>query len=250
MSKQVNIALNFNETNPITNILYKKIIQDNKEKYENNKENQKIYPSSLYKCSRQILYEMLGYKKEMPDPRIFMIMDNGNYVHERYEKLFKEAGILIASEAPIKDETLRISGRIDAIISVNDVMAIAELKSANSKTFESMRKSNSVDIKYLSQIQLYMHLTGFDLGVVVVENKDTQEILEFWTEYDEEMAKGIIKKITTINKYFDEKKLIPRSLACELDKYTADKNKLYKGQYEEYCYYCRYCDFIENCYNE
>lgn len=250
MNKLTEIIQELNQQSVITNMIHNKIIKENIERYENSKENSKIYPSSLYKCSRQMLYEMLGYKKEMPEPRMFMIMDNGNYVHQRYENAFKELGILMAAEAPIKDESLRISGRIDAIISVNDVMAIAELKSANSRTFETMKKSGKADIKYLSQLQLYMHLTGFDIGVVIVENKDNQDVLEFWVEYDKEMSEGVIKKIKTINEYFDKKQIMPRSLACEIDKYTADKNKLYKGQYEEYCYYCRYCDFAEECYKE
>lgn len=239
----------FNNERPITQMINDKLNKE-QEKKAAVPHSGKIYPSSIHKCSKALCYELLGYEKPLLDPRILRIMDNGNYMHERYQKMFKELGILVTEEAPIIYEELNISGRLDAIIMIDNNIAIAELKSCGENPFNKMKEANEPDPKYVAQIQLYMHITGVDLGVIYVENKNTQDVLEFWLSYDEEYCKKLLRKLKTVLAYVEKNSVIPREIAAELDEFMMDRKKMYNGKYVETCYYCRFCDYNCYCYSE
>jgi CRISPR/Cas system-associated exonuclease Cas4 (RecB family) len=180
---------------------------------------------------------MLGYPKLPMEPRIIRITDNGDKMHERYQNWFKELGILVENEYPIKFPELRISGRIDSIINLeplipgfNDI-AIVELKSANAKKCEFMTMNNAPNHEYVDQLQLYMGLLKIPQGIVLVENKNDQQILEFWVQHDEAYAQKLIDKVKLVNNCVDKNELPPRD-------YTASS------------YQCKYCDFKTFCRNE
>lgn len=76
----------------------------------------KFYPSSIGRCKRAVVYQMLGYPTKPIPGQNLLIMENGTSFHNRMEDIFEKMGILIAPELSLKDEELRISGRSDAII--------------------------------------------------------------------------------------------------------------------------------------
>lgn len=245
----MDIINDFNQRMPITALVDKKIYEDNKAKAAEHAPG-KLYPSSVHKCARALCYELLGYERPEMDARILKIMDNGNFVHDRYQKMWKEMGILVADELPIKEENLRISGRMDALLNIENHMAIGEIKSAGDSPFSKMKQSNTPDPKYVAQLQLYLHLSNIDLGVIYIENKNTQDVLEFWVEYDASYCESLFKKLQTVREYADSNKIISRKLASELDSFMVDEKKMSKGEYSTYSYYCRYCDYREECYKE
>jgi len=209
------------------------------ERAKNAEENPKppsFYPSSIGFCSRRIAMQMLGYERPDMDPRILRIMDNGTYTHHRYEDLFDKMGIQVEREVVLKDEELRISGRTDSHIRFkdengNEVDALVELKSAKDSQFNRMKKEGEPRADHYDQLQLYMHLTGIHKGVIFVENKDTQDTLEFWVDYDEERANQLIEKIRMIN-------------AC------VDMEILPEKEFEITSFECRFCDFRYLCWEE
>ena len=243
------IADDFNQRFVITSLVNERVVHDNEARKAEHAPG-KIYPSSVHKCSRELCFELLGYEKPQMEPRILKIMDNGNFVHERYQKLWKDMGILVADEIPIKEENLRISGRMDALLNVENQIAIGEIKSSGNSPFTRMKDANKPDPKFVAQLQLYMHLANVDLGVIYIENKNDQDVLEFWITYDEEYCKSLFEKLNTVRKYADDKKIISRDLAASLDSFGADEKKLYKGKYTQYAFYCRYCDYRDECYKE
>jgi CRISPR/Cas system-associated exonuclease Cas4 (RecB family) len=200
------------------------------------KDTKKFYPSSIGKCSREITYKMLGYPEEDIDPRVLMVFENGHSFHERMENLFKEVGILVAPELPIRDPNLRISGRTDAVIynphpdkdkqpkdlvtlkgfegeviynGPNNEIALVELKSINNKGFNRVvSKGAKIDHKW--QLMLYMYLSGIRQGLLYYENKDTQETYEVWVEYDQKVVDKLLNKIITVNQHVDNNTLPPR----------------------------------------
>ncbi len=195
-----------------------------------------FHPSSISKCSRAIVYEMLGYPPE-PRPASFIrIFRNGDSMHERYQAWFKDMGILVATEVAVEDEDLRISGRVDAILDIGLIdpslgggNAVAELKSAKAKNFYYMKKTSTPSQTYIEQICLYLHLLKLDKGVIIVECKDDQELLEFWLDYDENLARRLIDKIKFVN-------------LC------IDTNQIPLREYQRDSYQCVYCDFRKTCY--
>lgn len=109
----------------------------------------------------------------------------------------------------------------------NDVM-IVELKSISESGFNWIKKRGAKD-NHIKQLQLYMYLTGIRMGMLLYENKNTQEMKEFFIEYDEKIAQEVVDQIIFVNKCVDENTLPPK----EFDRTDFD---------------CRYCDFKNICW--
>ncbi|WP_067923677.1 PD-(D/E)XK nuclease family protein [Alicyclobacillus shizuokensis] len=148
----------------------------------------KLHPSTIGMCQRKIVFEMMVVPRALDPPRLARVFDNGHKVHERYEQLFMDMGIGVARE--VKLEKGDISGHTDALIKLYSFAApqgeywLVELKSASSKSFEWMVKNNQPKKEHKAQLTFYMHLSGIHKGVILVENKDNQEIWEYEMEYD------------------------------------------------------------------
>ena len=243
------ITNEFNQRMPITALVDDVMVENNKKRAAEHAPG-KLYPSSIHKCSRALCYELLGYPRPEMEPRVLKILENGNFVHERYQKMWKDMGIMVAEELPIKEESLKISGRMDALLNIEDHMVIGEIKSAGDSPFSKMKQANAPDPKYVAQLQLYLHLSNIDLGVAYVENKNNQDVLEFWIEYDAEYCTNLFKKLHIVRETADNNKIISRKQAAELDGFMVDQKKMSKGGYDTYSYYCRYCDYRDECYKE
>ena len=194
------------------------------ERAARNKPVVRVYPSSIGKCTRSVVYKMLGYPVPLPEPIGLSRMENGDYFHSRMEERFAKMGILVAPELPILNEELNISGRTDAVIfnpnaneskyddvltlrdregkevwtGVNKEIALVELKSINSKGFSRVL-SKGPENGHPEQLLLYMYLTGIKQGLLLYENKNDQSLHEIWIDYDEVKVQKIIDKINTIN---------------------------------------------------
>jgi CRISPR/Cas system-associated exonuclease Cas4 (RecB family) len=83
----------------------------------------------------------------------------------------------IYAEWHLIDEEHFIKGRTDGIIKLGKEFVGLELKSANSMTVASQKKSSTTEIldKWKRQLAVYLRLMGLKRGIILVENKDTQE---------------------------------------------------------------------------
>lgn len=217
----------------------------------------KFYPSSIGRCKRAIVYQMLGYPTKAVNGKSLMVMENGTAFHNRMEEIFERMGILIAPELSLKDEALRISGRSDAIIwnylleddeepgeeitlydvkdkdkiiyqGPNNHILIVELKSIKDKNFHKLPKSKA-DKKHEMQLQLYFYLTGIRRGIVYYENKDSQEPKYYLVKYNQELVDQVKADIEYVIEMVDKREL-PEKEGNALD------------------IFCRYCDFRNLCH--
>ncbi|MFE4029294.1 PD-(D/E)XK nuclease family protein [Priestia sp. YIM B13551] len=216
----------------------------------------KFYPSSVGKCKRAVVYQMLGYPAKPIKGQSVLILDNGTSFHNRMEDIFERMGIMIAPELSLKDEELRISGRSDAIIwnylkqedepdeeeivlydpneedkviykGPSNHILIVEFKSIKNKNFEKLK--TKPQSKHIMQLQLYFYLTGIRRGIVWYENKNTQEIKTYMIEYDEGLIQQVKDDIQDILNHVDRHAL-PEKEGNALD------------------VMCRYCDFRNLCH--
>lgn len=216
----------------------------------------RVYPSSIGRCTREIVYKMLGYPQPPSDPKGLSIMENGNFFHARMEERFEKMGILVSPELPIVDLELNVSGRTDAVIfnpNVNDSkyddiitlhdadkkviwsgpnreVVLVELKSINQNGFKKVVSKGPKE-GHAEQLWLYMYLTGIKQGLLLYENKNDQELYEVWLDYNEAEVKKIIEKINVVNKHVRIGTLPER-----------------EGSRTSYT--CNYCDFKEVCWND
>ncbi|PFV35685.1 CRISPR-associated protein Cas4 [Bacillus thuringiensis] len=163
----------------------------------------KLHPSTIGMCQRKIVFDMLMLPKSMPDDQLMRIFENGHSLHERYENLFQDMGILVQNEMKIEADD--ISGHTDAWIRIHSFENpqgqdyLVELKSAFSKSFEWMAKNNLPKKEHKDQLTFYLHLVRkqgllIDKGIIFVENKDTQEIWEYQLSYDERLGAQLEEK--------------------------------------------------------
>lgn len=159
-------------------------------KERTSKERDYFYVSELGKSKKAIYESMKNLKKEKYDPRVKRIFDNGDYMHARYFKYFAEMGILIAAEVVAVENDL-FHGRLDAIITDGEQNYILDLKSCSNWTF---RKLTDATPEHKLQLQFYLYYRKIQKGMVLYENKDTQEIKIFEIELDIPLVEKTIEE--------------------------------------------------------
>jgi hypothetical protein len=65
----------------------------------------------------------------------------------------------------------------------------------SSTSFESMEESGPAPVDAHNQVNLYMHLLGLKHGLILVENKNTQQIKTWCVEYDKELVQPYLDRI-------------------------------------------------------
>ena len=171
-------------------------------------------------CLRYLYFSYFGKKQEF-DPQTLRIFDNGHGVHERLQGYLHKAGVLIEKELSVSDKEYQIYGRCDGIVQLNRKRGVLEIKSINAKGFagELPKKEHVV------QTMMYIHLLGLRGGVILYENKDTQELKEFYMALDNEVVEKTLEKVKSVLSYISKKQIPPRRY-----------------------HFCDYCAFHSLCY--
>ncbi len=145
-----------------------------------------FYPSALgSECDRYLYncYHGLVVREEITAVarRIF---DCGDYLGYRFEEYFKSMDILLETETQILSDDPPISGRLDFLIE-HEIYGkyVIELKSINQRNFILLTKPKP---EHVIQLQIYLNLTGYEIGSVLYENKNDQKIKAFVLKKDVE----------------------------------------------------------------
>lgn len=158
------------------------------------------------------------------NPQLQRIFDNGSSMHERWQKYLEDAGILVEAESRFIDEERRISGYIDAIVEVNNIRYVVELKSINHFSFQKLKEPKP---EHCIQVQLYGMITGLDC-FVIYENKNTQEIKEFFVRKNDDMIKEIQSMMFAIKESPNTKTILPKTDQINLCQSCRYMNTCYK----------------------
>ena len=122
------------------------------------------------------------------------IFEEGNAVHEKWQRLFLRAGYSAVRDL---DRTrlypaLRMSYSPDAIVSIPELFdgapMVCEIKSVNMYAYEKQQRHPSA----WKQCHWYMYLGGWDYGFVLRENKNNQQFaVEVYRRDDSKIEKYI-----------------------------------------------------------
>jgi hypothetical protein len=146
--------------------------------------------SSLGECERYQQFVFLGMPKLPPDAKNSAKMQNGSFMHLRWQMEGLTAGWLTQAEVPVKSDAYHLMGTMDGI---NYDDSILELKSINSNGFSRIAAFGPLH-PHLFQMATYMLCTARDKGVFLYENKDTQEYTEVVVDPDDlPMTEVLIK---------------------------------------------------------
>lgn len=143
------------------------------------------------------------------------IFEEGNAIHEKWQRLFIRAGWSCAEDLDytMYHREYMMSYTPDIICKIPefyDGLMVGEIKSVNTFQFTKMDRHPSA----WKQCQWYMHLRGIKKGFVLSEDKNTQEFKVELYDYDhslvlpyEERAKRIVE---SYHRVFDSHKMPKR----------------------------------------
>ena len=181
-----------------------------------------FHVSQLYHpCLRHLYYSYFGLKQEV-DAKTYRIFDNGHSVHNRLQSYLEGIGILVEKEHRVWNGEYRICGRCDGIVKLNGKCGVLEIKSINSKGFNSSLPKH----EHVVQTMMYIHLLGLRGGVILYENKDTQELTECYCALDIAIVDKTLAKVKKVKNIIETKQLPPPTQR-EWD--------------------CKFCGFKESC---
>lgn len=144
------------------------------------------------------------------------IFEEGNAIHEKWQRLFIRAGYALPENCDytLFNKKYMMSYTPDVIITIpefnNGRPVVVEIKSVNTFQFQKMTKHPSA----WKQCQWYMHQTGINKGIVLCEDKNTQDFKIEVYDYDDSLCAPYIERSELIVHYYhrvlNEHKMVKR----------------------------------------
>ena len=192
---------------------------------QKNKEQTRFYITDAGKCPRSIFFKFKNAPREKMDARILRIYEKGEYLHRNIFNILYRLKLGITTEVQIPAQEI-ISGRADAILSLNNENYVLDIKSMNSMVFRNLSEPKEENVY---QLQLYLHYFNIKKGILLYIDKDQQNIKEFLVEYNPGLVESLLKDFQNLKTKI-EKNIIP-------------------PRYSDYPenWQCGYCQFKEVC---
>ncbi len=187
-----------------------------------------FYVSEVSKCPRQIYYTMKGFSRPPLDGVTARKLAVGDDAHRRVAQALFSMGVVVAAEVPMPPDAL-FHGRADVIVSLNGKNYVVEVKTAHPYSYEQMASGPRGD--HSLQLQLYLYHFGIPQGIILAENKATQELKEFLVELDRPQVERILEEFRNLREVIVEQGKLPP---------LPDKSGWEFNQ-------CRYCPYVEPC---
>lgn len=176
-------------------------------------------------CMRALYYDFHGAPREKISTELFLIFELGKSVEE-----------IILSVLPVVFLTKRVckgleffQGTPDAVINLDGLDYILEIKTANSSSFTQAQKNGVRRWRpqYYDQVQAYMGLSGIEQAIVLVFNKDNSQLYEEVIKFDKLHYELLVER------------------ARQIGSATEPPSKLNESPM---FYICRMCEFRKHCH--
>lgn len=177
--------------------------------------------SAAGSCLRRQIFQFQGIDSGgVNSPQLQNIFYDGTWRHLRWQAVLLHAGILSDIEFPLTWPEKRSVGTMDGIGIVPDdhpkeewrgLEFGFELKGVNTYGYQ---QAYNVKEDHLNQIHRYFLSGGFDLFVVVYEDKNTQEWKEWVIEPDPARLSAQQAELDALNDYADKQILPPMLTDC------------------------------------
>lgn len=105
------------------------------------------------------------------------VMQNGTGAHDRIQKALQRGGIQVSSEDWVRNEDPPIKGRLDSILQWDEKEFLAEIKTCSEDAFERHKRTNTATGYHVLQLLIYMKILKKKNGIILYENKNTQDLL-------------------------------------------------------------------------
>ena len=192
---------------------------------QRDREQHHFYITDAGKCGRSIFFKFKNVPREQMEARILRLFDHGDYIQMQILNTLFSLGIVRASEVQIPPQEL-VSGRADAIITLNNELYVVDFKSMNSMIFKKLTEPKEENV---NQIQLYLHYFKIPKGILLYMSKDTSELKDFIIQYSPRLAHGLLESLGDLDKKI-KANIIPERLPD------------YPQSWQ-----CQYCQFKDIC---
>ncbi|MBI5148590.1 PD-(D/E)XK nuclease family protein [Candidatus Pacearchaeota archaeon] len=209
---------------------FNKLIDNHLIKENKPREIGKYWPSEVGSCLRKVWY---SYKiPKETDSNLLRIFESGNLLHEFIANVIKSEKNpdveLLKAEMPIKieEKEFTVSGRVDNLVmlKINNEEVLVEVKST-----KFLR--NEPQESHVTQLQLYMHATGVQKGIVLYIQKDNLQTRWFNFTYDKKKAEKILARFKVLHETLKKDKIPePEAKKCK-----------------ELNWMCNYCHWKDEC---
>lgn len=168
-------------------------------------------------CYRAQLLSLFYHQAqgENVEPSLKRIFEEGNAIHEKWQRLFIRAGWATWKDLDYTrmEKQYDLSYTPDAIIRIpkekGSILGsdkycgeyVVEIKSVNTFQFQKMKTGKSRHAKGEMQCKLYNYLTGIQKGIVLCEDKNTQEFLCILVDRDKSVIQPYIDRLEKIQYY-------------------------------------------------
>lgn len=167
--------------------------------------------SGAGKCLRQRQFSYLGLKGKGPDDHALNIFLNGTWVHLRHQTVGLAAGYLADAEIPVFKPELNLIGTMDALDATGTPV---EYKSINQNGFMGVRQFGPRK-DHVEQMHSYMVAGDYEGFRVVYENKNTNDLLEFYVERDPTTINSVKDDLEELNLATGNNYLLPMLEECK-----------------------------------
>jgi len=167
-------------------------------------------------CIRRGVYEITNWEdKELHDPKVQLIFDEGKNQEKQVLSDMAEAGIeVIEQQSQFTWKEYNISGHIDGVILEDGVAIPIEIKSMHPNiytqvnSFEDLKKKPWLQ-SYMAQITIYMLMKNIDKAVFIFKNKSTGELKTVDVKLDYALGEACLKTAEEIKNHI-EKNTVPK----------------------------------------
>ncbi len=185
-----------------------------------------FYVTDAGKCPRAIFFNFKRVSQEEIGADKLRVFEHGNYIQDMTLRPLFSKGVIRATEVYIPPQEI-ISGRADAIVSIDGVPYVVDVKSISGRL--NMNKMDKPKIEHYYQVQLYLHYFKIQKGILLYVNKDTQELKEFIFDYKPELVEKLLSWFERLKEKIESNIVPPR-----IPDYPEN-------------WQCRYCSYKEVC---
>ena len=161
-----------------------------------------------------LLYEQA--QGENVPQNLIRIFEEGNAIHEKWQRLFIRGGLCKAEDLDYSRfyDQYEIGYTPDAILTIDGKKYVVEIKSVNTYQFQKMTSHPTAT----KQVNMYMHFTGIHRGIVLCDDKNTQNFKVFMVKYNPDVVAPYIERLEAIQYYkgrvLNENKMVKRCEKC------------------------------------
>lgn len=148
-------------------------------------------------CARKWFYDFNGgiVREDSADAVGVANMAYGTEAHERIQKVFEKADLLVEAEREVstldQEGEPPILGYADLIINWQGEEVVGEIKTTSQESYVSKKQKSAPAGYHLLQVLIYMKVFGLDKGFIIYENKNQQTLFIVPVVWNEQTTKLI-----------------------------------------------------------